>query len=946
MTAVPSFSAFFEAVHDYAPFPWQARLADRVAATGWPALLDLPTGSGKTSVLDIALYALAVAPQRAPRRVFLVVDRRIVVDQGALHARAILDRLRAGHAPQVAARLRSLFGAGEDEDPFAVAVLRGGMPGDEDWARRPDQPVVGVSTVDQVGSRLLFRGYGVSDRMAPVHAGLLGNDALFLLDEVHLAQPFAETLNAIATRWRRGALSARFACVRMSATPGADEPGSFKIDASDRAHPILTKRLGAKKRARLREVRVTGEDAARRETLADACAEEARSFLGAGASVVGVVVNRVDTARRAAQALRAGVRDADVVLLTGRMRPLDRDHVLEDLKVLERAGAARPRGERPCPRPLILVATQCIEAGADLDLDALVTECASLDALRQRFGRLDRRGDLGSSPAVVLMRSDDVAPDSPDPVYGDALPKTWAWLSRRGVEVGLGIDEISLPPVGELVGLLSPRTSAPVLLPAHLDSWTQTSPRPTPDPDVALWLHGPARSVPEVLVVWRADIEESDLVAAEGEGEEAVQRLESLVNLLAACRPSSIEALSLPIHAARAWLAASETLPDVGDVMSGSLEDREDRGDAGDGVPALRWAGDGSEIVRSGAIRPGDTLVVPSTRGGLGAFNWDPGAADSVTDLGDLAQFRARGRACLRTHPGALSLWRLDDAIVRLAPAVSADDDVDEQAVIEEWLGSLPREAAGRPSAWGPMLKALGPSPRIVELPNGRFLVVARGVAATTEEEDGSFMERKLSLLEHSRDVERWAGRFAVSVGLGDSLAADVRLAGWLHDVGKADPRFQRWLVGGNEVRQALLSEPIAKSSGSLVDRRSRESARRRAGYPVGCRHELLSLAMIDRSDEALASANDRDLVLHLVASHHGWCRPFAPPVDDAEDLGVSLVHGAATLRATTRHGLARLDSGVSDRFWRLVERYGWWGLAWLEAILRLADHRASEEAS
>src|SRR5690606_11386103 len=111
-----------------------------------------------------------------PRRIVLVVDRRVVVDQGADHAHSLRAALMEGKdtpACAIAQALRALFDGADNEPPFTIAVLRGGMPRDEAWAERPDRPAVALSTVDQVGSRLLFRGYGVSERMAPVHAGLL-----------------------------------------------------------------------------------------------------------------------------------------------------------------------------------------------------------------------------------------------------------------------------------------------------------------------------------------------------------------------------------------------------------------------------------------------------------------------------------------------------------------------------------------------------------------------------------------------------------------------------------------------------------------------------------------------------------------------------------------------------------------------------------------------------
>lgn len=952
---LPTFEAYFEDVHGYGPFPWQRRLAERVLELGWPTVLDLPTGSGKTSALDVALYTLAVKPEAAPRRIFLVVDRRIVVDQGAEHARKILRRMKDGAASSVRDRLLALFaGRVEEDEPFQVAVLRGGMRREHDWARRPDQPVLGVSTVDQVGSRLLFRGYGVSPSMAPIHAGLLGNDTLFLLDEVHLARPFAQTLDAVSRRWRNQSPSKRFAFVSMSATTDSVEVEPFRIGPEDRAHPVLSQRLQASKVADLEEVKTTASspEAVKRQRVAEACTARARSFLDAGCKVVGVVVNRVDTARSIRGLLEAKHGDFDVELLTGRMRPLDRKRVLDgDHGLLARAGAARSRSDRPCPRPLVIVATQCIEAGADLDLDALVTECASLDALRQRFGRLDRRGDLGSSNAVILMRSDLVNPREPDPVYGEALPKTWAWLRSQGTSVDFGITSMDdlLPDPSALTELTPPKRDAPVLLPSHIDAWAQTSPAPEPDPDISLWLHGPDRSVPEVQIVWRADVEESWLdpesdspAASDSEPKKGLDELKALV---AACPPSSLEAVSIPIHAVKAWLA-NAAVREVDDLL-GTSSGEDER--FSKGASALRWAGEDSEIVWAGDLLPGDTLVVPAKRGGISGNNWDPSnSTTAVVDLGDWAQWLARGRASLRTHPDALSLWGLPSAARDAAPQHSEDEAV-EGAAVEVWLEDLPQDLdEGTELDWPKILARLRSArARTILLPNGRYLLSApteRVRDTSTEDDDSSFIERAVTLERHSRDVEDWAGRFVESLGLTQEMASDLKLAAWLHDVGKADRRFQLWLADGNPVKQAMQQLPLAKSMGSPRDRRSRDQARRRAGYPSGYRHELLSVEMVERASEVLATATDPELVLHLVGSHHGWCRPFAPPQDDPDELEVELRHGEYVMRGNTRHRMAALDSGVSDRFWKLTDRYGWWGVAWLEAILRLADHRASEE--
>ena len=143
--------------------------------------------------------------------------------------------------------------------------------------------------------------------------------------------------------------------------------------------------------------------------------------------------------------------------------------------------------------------------------------------------------------------------------------------------------------------------------------------------------------------------------------------------------------------------------------------------------------------------------------------------------------------------------------------------------------------------------------------------------------------------------------------------------------------------------------ELIAKSESMPASVRARRGRRRRAELPAGFRHEMLSLQLAEqyRSGHQQLPAERRDLILHLIAAHHGHGRPFAPvcPDDDPPDVTVVLDALEVSLTADQRKELVpahRLDSGIAERFWRLTRRYGWWGLAYLEAILRLADWHAS----
>ncbi|MBZ5603889.1 MAG: type I-U CRISPR-associated helicase/endonuclease Cas3 [Acidobacteriia bacterium] len=902
------FPAFFREMNDgHAPFPWQERLArDVFQNREWPKCLDLPTASGKTAVLDIAIFHLALearlgAERRAPVRISLVVDRRLIVDQAHKRADRIKGRLSEGNsiAGKVAEELKALSG---DEDVLVVQALRGGLPRESDWARTPMQPTVLLSTVDQVGSRLLFRGYGVSKSMRPVHAGLLGSDCLIFLDEAHLSEPFRQSLEWIE-KYRGN--PAPWAAVTMSATPG-EKSAEPLLKAEDYAHPILGPRLSVAKPAELREIPATDIAASYAAAARELAAQEKIQRML-------IVVNRVNLARSIFEELRA----ESPLLLTGRVREFDRERIVRQLEA---------RFEKTDGK-LFVVATQCIEAGVDLDFDGLVTQIAPIDALRQRFGRLNRTGRGIDAMAIVCATKEDISKRA-DPIYGIAAKDTWDELAKiavvdkkkRIVDFGARV----LPEVlGDemLVKCSCERPDAPTMPPGYFDLWSCTNPSPSVEPEVALFLHGAQRASADVEVVWRKDLDRDEL--------------KDLIPLVALMPPRSGETLSVPVWNVRQWLAGANDADRVGDLEG----EPDSNGQSPSGRPVLRWRGDDEpERILPQKIRPGDVILVPASYGGCDDWGWT-GRADAPVQDDYALEASARvksSQVAIRLHPALFGeeAW---GAIRQLIELDYGRADEMLGALLE--LETLPASVRGEIEQFRPRAEYAAWYDN--DHPSSGVVIAGRrskrqDEPSTETDQLGSLGE--ISLLDHTKDVVNKVAVFAERAGLELRVRRALEFAAELHDSGKGDLRFQANLADGTPGLQILA--------------KSRRRMTRQSMLPERWRHEALSVrvAIGDSRFSAQADSMDRELALWLIGTHHGWGRPFFPHDDEMDDRARSISDAnGAMISLPASSGPQRLDFEWNGLDWtalfdRLQRRYGRWDLARLEAILRLADHRASEE--
>lgn len=388
-----SYESWFRQVTGFRAHDWQALLAASHVCTD--RLIRIPTGLGKTEGVLGAWLWNAVGQGRSdwPRRLVWCLPMRVLVEQTASRARALID----GWA-----------GMAEQSDKPRVHVLMGGEDA-ERWYLEPTSHAVLVGTQDMLLSRALNRGYASGRARWPMEYGLLNQDSLWVMDEVQLMdvglatsaqlqafrdQDRSKQLRPCYTWWMSATLQPEWldtvdfhtqlghlsdAVIR--ADPASRQGGLWEI-----RKPLSTVAIPEKEK-----------DTKRLGIWADTILETHHGAqLQDTGRVTLVTVNRVEEAQAIHGALSkklSGEQNApQLELIHSRFRGLERRGWTERF-------LSRPNCENSQTN-LILVSTQVVEAGVDISATALITELAPWPSLVQRFGRAARY--RGTAQIIVV----------------------------------------------------------------------------------------------------------------------------------------------------------------------------------------------------------------------------------------------------------------------------------------------------------------------------------------------------------------------------------------------------------------------------------------------------------------------------------------------------------------------------------------------------------------
>jgi CRISPR-associated endonuclease/helicase Cas3 len=833
------FESKFAALTGNVPFPWQKALYESFLNGEVPSTCDIPTGLGKTSVIAIWLLARA-AGASLPRRLVYIVNRRTVVDQTSME----VALLRANRNK-----------AGIEED-IAVSTLRGQMADNRAWAADPSQLAVICGTVDMIGSRLLFCGYRIGFKSRPLHAGFLGQDALLVHDEAHLEPAFQHLLERIEGEQQRAGDLWPMRVMALTAT-SRSKAASFGLGPEDAAHPLVRQRVRAAKRLSLH----VHSD----KDLVERVVEQALTYQASNRAVLLFLRSVDDVTEAVARLRRTG---ANVQLLTGTMRGLERDSLVSNNPVVRRFLPGGSSGEVDDVQTVYLVCTSAGEVGVNLSADHLVCDLSTFDSMAQRFGRVNRFGVRDDTEVHVFCPEREALDveeevdvrrlltlDLLQALKGDASPAALGALDPTARNAAFAPEPIIVDATDIL-----------------FDAWAMTTIREAMPgrPPVVDYLHGVATWEPPCThVAWRdeVDLVTSDLL----ERYPAQELLEDYPlkphELLTDRTSRVLDTLTK--------LASQHSSPELVPIWIVDQDGRTDvtstLGDitGGDRQATVQRLADCTLLLPPSHCSPVDGLL---TREGGSSNSRDSSDVADMWSGEDDHPLRMR-TFDERPPPLGMRLVRR----IRIGDADDADGDDERRESTWSWY-EVPRMA----------------------------------------DTDGSRTAAKPVLLEvHSSDVEREAERIVSRLPLAPGLKRAVVIAAKLHDIGKVRQLWQR-SIGNFDP-----SRTLAKSGGSM-----------RPLDVTAYRHELGSV--IDADDQGLLAElepDERELALHLIAAHHGRARPHFP-VDELFDP------------EARQADLSDLAHAIANRFVALQRRFGRWGLAYLESLVRAADYAASAQPS
>jgi CRISPR-associated endonuclease/helicase Cas3 len=909
----PSFSAAFKALTGNVPFPWQEAMYAKFVRGEFPRSCDLPTGLGKTSIIAIWLIALANAPAKVPRRLAYVVNRRTVVDQSTTEAENVRSRLNGeGDLSKddraVLNKLRGLLAKlctsdrepGDHQDVLAISTLRGQFADNGEWRADPARPAIVVGTVDMIGSRLLFTGYRIGFKSRPLHAGFLGQDALLVHDEAHLEPAFQALIEGIEReqneRERTGTLpwpKLRVTALSATARGGngqaqGEKGGSSVLTDGERQVPAVIpdpptepihhvwRRLNAKKSLRLHK--------APADKMAEQIAKLALEHRNSDAAVL-VYVRTIDDVLKVCAKLtdkKDGVFPDRVQPLTGTMRGQERDQLVKSSPVFARfvPQSDRAEGVMPTDGTVYLVCTSAGEVGVNLSADHMVCDLSTFESMAQRLGRVNRFGN-GSARIDVVYPAEFDEKSRLSAARENTL-KLLNYLPRLPqVADEPGVTRYDASP--KALGELKNRSD----LPCKIED--AFSPTPTVLDATEILFDAWAMTTIREGLPGRPPVAPYLHGLAEWEPPETYVAWRDEVEIIAPdvldrYRPEDLEDLleDYPLKPHELLRDRSDRIFDALQVLAGRhptapawVVDEQGRVTtwplAKVADPSATKAAARNPLI---ARMEGCMVLLPPTVGGLSRGMLDGASDDPVADVADIDAPATERR---------IRLWSGDQdyekktAGMRLVRSIdlSRDDDRDDERPTWDWYKRKPLEGtrtAQRPVRWDI----------------------------------------------HAGDVVRRMDRILARLSLPDDIAQAVRLAAKLHDHGKRRPQFQSML--GNRAYPGIVWAKSGRSGAKL---------------PETYRHEFGSLGdAMDDTEFRQLSPGMQDVVLHLVAAHHGRARPHFP-IDEAFDPAPRRTQADSELACE-----------VVRRFARLQHRYGRWGLAYLESLLRAADWAASAEPS